>query len=101
MHPDVDKTLKLVEEMTGYSVTVSRDEAVDTYAALTIASTAKPAHLIRLNPRYERIADYVVALQAAMILVKCADPRRIHDARLCHSRFCCCGDGTERLVESE
>ena len=40
MHTDVDKMLKQVREKTRYDVTVSRDDTVSTYAALTTASAA-------------------------------------------------------------
>lgn len=79
MHPDVEKILKLVQERTGYSVTVTRSEDVSAHSIMKTASVNNPVHLIMLNPKYQHVANYLVASQCAMILIKWANPKRIPD----------------------
>ena len=77
--PDTKKIIDLVEEKTGYGVSVSVDDKITTHAAMVSASSSVPMHLVKVNPKYEKYGDYLVALQCAMLLIKWGDPKRIPD----------------------
>ena len=48
--PDVERMLRLVEEKTGYPVTVSRSSEIATHSATRTASKDAPAHFIQIHP---------------------------------------------------
>lgn len=75
--PDVDRILSLVKEKTGYPVSVSLDSTMTLHSMMNAATEASPVHVILLNPKYDRMSNYLVATQCAMILLKWADPKRI------------------------
>jgi hypothetical protein len=43
------------------------------------ATAAAPVHLVKVNPDYEQVGNYLIALQCAMLLVKWHNPERIPD----------------------
>ena len=75
--PDTQMLMDRVKERTGYGVSIVGDSSISTHSGMTSASQSQPMHLIRINPKYEKYGDYLVALQCAMLLVKWADPDRI------------------------
>jgi len=77
--PDTQKMMDLVEENTGYHVSVSVDDKITTHASMVSASSSVPIHLVKVNPKYEKYGDYLVAVQCAMLLIKWGDPERIPD----------------------
>ena len=79
MNEAVDRVLFLVHRQTGYPVSVSPRKDLQTHASMITATHETPVHAIFINPAFERCANYLVAMQAAMILVKWADPQRIPD----------------------
>jgi hypothetical protein len=80
MASDVNKHLTdMVEEKTGYGVSIIVDGSITTHSGMVSASQLSPMHLIKINPKYERLGDYLVALQCAMLLIKWRNPDRIPD----------------------
>ena len=77
--PDTQKMMDLVEEKTGYRVSVSVDNTITTHASMVSARSSVPVHLVKVNPKYEKYGDYLVAVQCAMLLIKWGDPARIPD----------------------
>ena len=73
-HPELTKVFKLVEERTGYPVSVVGDPSLDTMAGMRAATAAAPVHLVKVNPDYEQVGNYLIALQCAMLLVKWHNP---------------------------
>lgn len=69
--------MNMVEEKTGFGVSIVVDDSISTHSGMISASHARPMHLIQVNPKYEKYGDYLVAIQCAMLLVKWADPARI------------------------
>jgi hypothetical protein len=78
-HPELVKVFKLVEERTGYPVSVVGEPSLTTMSAMQSATAATNVHLVQINPKHEKVANYLVALQCAMLLVKWHDPERIPD----------------------
>jgi hypothetical protein len=79
MQVAVDRVLALVHQQTGYTVSVTSRKDLKTHASMITATPDTPVHAVFINPAYDRCSNYLVALQAAMILVKWADPKRIPD----------------------
>ena len=79
MSPELIKLFALVEDRTGYPVSVTPMENQSSHVSMRSATRDTPVHAIFPNPRYERFANYLVAAQCAMILFKWADPRGVSD----------------------
>jgi hypothetical protein len=79
---DLKRIMDMVESQTGYPVSVSLDPSITTHSAMLSAAEGRAAHLVRLNPKYERYSNALVAQQSAMLLIKWADPNRIPDFRV-------------------
>jgi len=77
--PDTQKIMDLVEQKTGFGVSVLVDDKITTPAGMVSARSSVPMHLVKVNPKYEKYGDYLVALQCAMLLIKWGDPERIPD----------------------
>ncbi len=75
--PDTQTLLDKVENKTGYRVSIVVDGSISTHSGMVSASQPRPMHLIKINPKFEKYGDYLVAIQCAMLLVKWADPDRI------------------------
>jgi hypothetical protein len=69
----------LVKERTGYPVVVMPMEGNSGHVSMRSAGRDNPSHLIFLNPAYERFANYLIATQSALILLKFGDPARVFD----------------------
>ena len=69
--PDTQKIMDLVEQKTGFGVSVLVDDKITTPAGMVSARFSVPMHLVKVNPKYEQYGDYLVALQCAMLLIKC------------------------------
>jgi hypothetical protein len=94
MSSDVNKHLmNMVEDKTGYGVSIVVDSSVTTHSGMVSAGPLSPMHIIKINPKYERFGDYLAALQCAMLLIKWGDPDRIPD-------FIIHEDKTNSLIES-
>ena len=78
---DLKKIMDMVESQTGYSVSVSPDPSLTTHSAMLSAAEGRAAHMVRVNPKYDRYSNALVAQQSAMLLIKWADPKRIPDFR--------------------
>jgi len=74
MYQDIlQKIFDLVESRTGYIVSVSSNDDLQTTASMITASPSNPTHLICINPKFDRASTYLVALQCYMLLEKWAD----------------------------
>jgi hypothetical protein len=77
--PDTQTLMNMVEEKTGYGVSIIVDDKITTHSGMASATSLQPMHLIKINPKYEKYGDYLVAVQCAMLLIKWGDPNRIPD----------------------
>jgi hypothetical protein len=68
-----------VKVQTGYPVSVIPDPAISTHSAMNSATPERASHVIRVNPKYDRYGNALVAQQAAMLLIKWADPNKVPD----------------------
>ena len=75
--PDTQKMIDLVEENTGYKVSLSTSSEISTHGQMISASKHNPMHLITVNTKYAKHGDYIVAIQCAMLLVKWRHPKKI------------------------
>lgn len=76
-HPDTQRLIARVEELTGYPVAVETGAGFYEQAQMMSARPGAPVHLIRVNERLRDQADYVVAAQCGMLLVMWSDPSRV------------------------
>jgi len=76
---DLQDLFDLVKDRTGYPVSVASLEEQSSHVSMRSASRGTPVHAIFPNPRYERFANYLVATQCLMILLKWADPEGVFD----------------------
>jgi hypothetical protein len=74
---DTQKMIDLVEQQTGYRVTVDAVSGIYEHAQMISARPNSPAHLIRVNVDLRRHADYIVAVQCGMLLVLWSDPAKV------------------------
>lgn len=76
---DFQKLFDLVKDRTGYPVSVTPLGNQSSHVSMRSASHVTPVHSIFPNPRYERFANYLVAAQCVVLLVKWAAPHRVYD----------------------
>jgi hypothetical protein len=76
---DSKKLFSLVEERTGHPVVVIPMKGDRGHVALRSAGRDTPSHIIEVNPQYERFANYLIANQCALILIKFGDRYRVFD----------------------
>jgi hypothetical protein len=74
---DTRRLIELVESQTGYRVTVDVVSGIHEHAEMVSARPEAPAHVIRVNAERRQHADYIVALQCAMLLELWSDPSRV------------------------
>lgn len=79
---ELQHILDLVKSRTGYPVSVSPEPLIKTHSEMLSAASGRTFHMIRVNPKYDRFSNSLVAQQAAMLLIKWADPNRIADFRI-------------------
>jgi hypothetical protein len=84
---DAQKMMDLVEEKTGYKVSISVDDTITTQASMISARSSLPMHVIKVKPQFEKYGDYLVAVQCAMLLIKWAEPARIPDFAILNSKM--------------
>jgi hypothetical protein len=96
--PDTQKIMDLVEQKTGYRVSVSVDSTITTHVAMVSASSSVPVHVVKVNPKYEKYGDYLVAIQSAMLLIKWGDPKRIPDFAILEKKVGYIKDKFEKQV---
>ena len=77
--PEVQMIMDMVEKKTGYGVSILVDDKISTHAGMVSATSLTPMHIVKINPKYEKYGDYLIALQCAMLLIKWGDPNRIPD----------------------
>lgn len=95
---DTQKIMDLVEEKTGFRVSILVDNTITTQVAMVSASSFSPMHLVKVNPNYEKYGDYLVAVQCAMLLIKWADPQRIPDFAILEKKIGYIKDKFEKEV---
>lgn len=69
--------MQAVEKATGFKVMVDTVDGIDEDAEMISARPESPMHLIRVNRARLAHAEYIVAMQCAMILRFWSDPARI------------------------
>lgn len=79
--------IQLVEQQTGYRVTVDVVSGIYEHAQMVSARPDAPTHLIRVNADRRPYADYIVAVQCGMLLVLWSDPTRVPTMRY-HQEKC-------------
>ena len=84
--PDTQMLMDMVKEKTEYGVSITVDDKIRTHSGMASATPVQPMHIIKVNPKYEKYGDYLVAVQCAMLLIKWADPNRIPDFGVVSSR---------------
>jgi hypothetical protein len=84
--PDTQMIMDMVEKKTGFSVSIVVDDKITTHSGMASATSLQPMHIIKVNPKYEKYGDYLVAAQCAMLLIKWGDPNRIPDFGVVNSR---------------
>ena len=77
LNPDTGRLIALVEEQTGYRVTLSTTENLETDAQMISASASHPAHLINISAGSLAVADYVTAVQCVMLLSMWSHPQGV------------------------
>ncbi len=60
--------MRAVEEATGIPVLVTDDSSLRTMATIKPAKSGSPAHLLRYNPKFTALADYLIAFQCGFAL---------------------------------
>lgn len=58
-HPDTQKMIQLVEEQTGYRVSVDLISGIQEHAQMISARPGNPVHLIRVNDTQRAFADHI------------------------------------------
>lgn len=76
-NPDTQNMIDLVEQQTGYRVTVDVISGIYEHAQMISARPEAPAHIIRVNADRRQHADYIVAVQCGMLLVLWSDPTNV------------------------
>lgn len=75
--PGARQLLDAVERVTGYRVAVDTIEGISEDAQMISARPELPAHSIRINKNRLPYADYIAAVQCAMLLRLWSDPKRL------------------------
>ena len=76
-HPDTQKMIQLVEEQTGYRVSVDLISGIHEHARMISARPANPVHMISVNETQRAFGDYIVAVQCGILLVLWSDPQKV------------------------
>ncbi|MEI6785081.1 MAG: hypothetical protein WCQ21_29640 [Verrucomicrobiota bacterium] len=78
MHsPGTKQLIAEVEQTTGYKVVVDTIEGISEHAQMISARPEMPVHTIRVSKSKLPTADYIVAIQCAILLRTWSDPTRI------------------------
>lgn len=76
-NPDTEKLLRLVEEETGYRVSVGTTDKVNAGAEMLSATPGRPTHIINVSTRCLAVGDYIVAAQCSMLLAMWSHPKGV------------------------
>jgi hypothetical protein len=76
-HPDTLSLIRLVEEATGYRVSVEVLTETGEDVRMQSATHQAPVHLILVNQARQDVAPFLVAVQCCMLLVLWSDPSRV------------------------
>ena len=76
-HPDTKHMLELVEQQTGYRVSVDLISGIHEHAQMISARPGNPVHMIRVNATHRAFVDYIVAVQCGILLVLWSDPQKV------------------------
>ena len=68
MREEARSAMRAVEEATGVPVLVTDDPSLRTMATIKPAKLGDPAHLLRYNPKFSALADYLIAFQCGFSL---------------------------------
>ena len=68
MREEARSAMRAVEEATGVPVLVTDDPSLRTMATIKPAKSGAPAHLLRYNPKFASLADYLIAFQCGFSL---------------------------------
>lgn len=67
-HPtEIKDLISQTESMSGYPLTIVSDGNLTTHSALSIARGTLQTNVIRFNPRFERLMDYIVAYHCGFL----------------------------------
>lgn len=83
----VNRLMSDVETKTGYPVTVINDDTLQTNAGMKVASKELSHHIIMLNPKYERGADYLIAVQCLMLPMKSVSESEVCEFAVLDEKF--------------
>ena len=83
----LNRLMAEVEARTGYSVIVVNDDKLQSNVVMKTASSELPNHIIMLNPEYERGANYLVAAQCLMLLMKQASEKEVCEFAVLDEKF--------------
>ena len=76
-HPDTKHMLELVEQRTGYRVSVDLISGIHEHAQMISARPGNPVHMISVNSTQRAFADYIVAVQCGILVVLWSDPQKV------------------------
>jgi hypothetical protein len=76
-HPDTKHMLELVEQQTGYRVSVDLISGIHEHARMISARPGNPVHMISVNSSQHAFADYIVAVQCGILLALWSDPQKV------------------------
>lgn len=68
MREEAQAAVRTLEETTGIPVLVTDDSSLRTMATIKLAKTGAPAHLLRYNPKFNALADYLIVFQCGFAL---------------------------------
>ena len=75
--PETKRLIDMVEECTGFRVNVGTTDDETSDAKMMTATPERPAHIINVAASRTAYADYIVAVQCAMILLMWSDERGV------------------------
>lgn len=68
MLPDAQAAVRTVEEATGVSVLVMDEPSMRAMSSIRPAGKGAAAHVLKYNPKFAAIADYLIAFQCGCVL---------------------------------
>lgn len=84
---DTKNLISLVEERTGYRITLGTTDSVSGDAQMISAGKSHPFHLINISKKCVDYADYVVAVQCVMLLTMWNHPSGIPEFRINDEKY--------------
>ena len=68
MREEAQAAVRAVEEATGVPVLVTNDPSLRTMATIKPAKKGAPVHVVKYNPKFAALADYLIAFQCGIAL---------------------------------